>query len=147
LGQYIVEVIKYEGSENGSMDDTQFNFVVFPNVLVLNVFELSQAKCNMIINQYLEPSCLTNERLGCNNSPPLLEPFRYRLIAMIHCSQGLSEADAGNEPLYYLTMETQTGWVQVLYDQYETINKLDQVLTFKKNQGDKELLIYEKVIA
>lgn len=63
---------------------------------------------------------------------------------MINFSQSLE--DGGNDPLYYLTISTPTGWIQVLYDQFERIHKIDPLLSFRENQGDKELLIYEKVV-
>lgn len=87
LEQYLQQLIKYEGAENGQGENELFNFVVFPTILVLNVFELSQAKCNMVINQFIEPSALSNEQPECKYQHiNCLEPFRYRLIAMIHCS-------------------------------------------------------------
>lgn len=62
-------MIVFEGEENSTtlklyeLDGSSFNFVVLPDILILNVFELSQAKINMTINQYIDSSVLSNEPL------------------------------------------------------------------------------------
>ncbi|KAM3131054.1 hypothetical protein pb186bvf_016866 [Paramecium bursaria] len=125
---YLKLLIQLEGQEN-KIDDSQapFNYLVFPQILLLNVYELSLAKIDLQIDLELNSTVL--------NSTTNL---KYELLAIIH------SATVDKQIQYYGTLKKDNHWFQILFDKSEVI-EIDQILTFKKPQNDKELLIYQAI--
>lgn len=57
--------------------ESDFNFLIFPNYLVLNVCELSLQKADIKINTKLPSNCLNSA----------INDFEYQLLAIIHCNE------------------------------------------------------------
>ncbi|CAD8071618.1 unnamed protein product [Paramecium primaurelia] len=126
---YLQGLIKLEGQENIIDDNVgDFNFLIFPQYLILNVCELSLQKADIKISFKLPSSCLNQN----------VQDFEYSLISIVHCSDGLD-----GQPTYSITLCKNNNWVQIQNDNATSIS-INDILTFKQPYNDKELLIYKR---
>lgn len=107
--------------------------MVLPEVLVLNVLEISSGKVSMRVEERMECGVL-NRKSG--------ETWEYELLGIVHTSSSISQE--GHDPLYFLTMKVGGEWIQILYDQFEKVLEIEQLLNLKQDQSDIELLVYRK---
>lgn len=101
-----------------------------PQVLFLNVLEMSQFHPALRIDEVLEEQWLNSESSG----------GRLRLLAVVHVSSG-----SGGRPVYYLTLRVKEVWVQAFGDKYEVVSGgVESILNFENKDSEIELLVYQR---
>ncbi|CAD8185802.1 unnamed protein product [Paramecium octaurelia] len=130
FSKYLNDLIKLEGQEN-KIDDNEapdFNFIIFPQILIFNTSELSLQKADIKISLIIPSRSLNPEQVDS----------QYQLISMIHWIQ------EGNQVNYWITLCKNKTWVEIKQENAQIVD-INSILTFQSPHNDKELLIYEKV--
>ncbi|CAK63087.1 unnamed protein product (macronuclear) [Paramecium tetraurelia] len=129
FSKYLNDLIKLEGQEN-KIDDqaSDFNFIIFPQILIFNTSELSLQQADIKISLILPIRSLNPEQ----------DDSQYQLISMIHWIQ------EGNQVNYWITLCKNKSWIQIKQENAQIVD-INSILTFQSPHNDKELLIYERV--